>query len=135
MKILLALAAFALAAALIVSATMGAGSLVPGGEDKKKTPTGGLATNGKARILPTRLTPPAVKGTGFKPGENVTVKIVDGPVTTKRVRADSNGSFTVSLGGRVDRCGGMTVTAVGDQGSRTSFQLAHLLCAVEGSRE
>jgi hypothetical protein len=131
MKILLALAAFALAAVLLVSATMGAETLVPGGESKKKTPVGGVASNGKARLLPTSFAPLALKGTGFKSGENVTVK-VDG--VTKRVRASSNGSFAVRLSTRVDRCNGMTVSALGDKGSRTSFQFAELLCAMSGSR-
>jgi hypothetical protein len=134
MKILLALAAFALAAALVVSATMGAGTLVPGGDDRKKKPGGGLALppSGKARLLPTGFAPPTLKGTGFKPGENVTVQIRDNATPTKkRVKASSSGSFTVRLAARVDRCNGMTVTAVGDQGSRASFQLSELLCAVQ----
>jgi hypothetical protein len=135
MKILLALAAFALAAVLIVSATMGAGTLVPGGDDKKKTPGAGagVAANGKARIVPTSFAPPVLKGTGFRSGENVSVTVLGGGAVTKRVTADSSGSFTLRLSTRMDRCNGMTVTAVGDKGSRTSFQFAELLCAVEGA--
>lgn len=132
MKILLALIAFALAGVLVVSATMGAGTLVPGGDSKKKTPRGGVVSNGKARILPTSFAPPTVKGTGFRPGENVTVRLHEGASKgTRRVRADSSGSFTVRLSPRVDRCNGMTITAVGDKGSRTSFQFAELLCAAQ----
>jgi hypothetical protein len=134
MKILLALAAFSLAAVLIVSATMGAGTLVPGGGDKKKTPSGGVATNGKARIVPTGFAPPVLEGTGFKPRENVAVKVMGGAVTTKRVQADPTGSFTLRLSTRLDRCNGMTVRAVGDKGSRASFQFAELLCAMSGTR-
>jgi hypothetical protein len=130
-KILLAFAAFALAAVLVVSATMGAETLVPGGESKKKTPVGGAASNGKARLLPTGFAPPTLKGTGFKPGESVIVKV---DAVTKRVRADSRGSFAVRISSRFDRCNGMTATAVGDKGSRASFQFAELLCAMSGTR-
>ncbi len=134
MKILLVLLAIAIAAVLVVSATMGAGTLVPGGESAKKKPRGTIAQTGKARLLPTSFAPPSLKGTGFKPGENVTVKVLDaGPKVTRRVQADGSGSFVVRLSTRVDRCSGMTATAVGDKGSRTSFQFAELLCATAGS--
>ncbi len=135
MKILVALAGIAVAAVLVVSATMGAETLVPGGESAKKKPRGGLATNGKALLLPTNGAGSSLKGTGFKPGENVVVKVLDGTTkTTRRVRADGSGSFVVRLAAAFDRCNGMTVTAVGDKGSRTSFQFAELLCAMSGSR-
>src|SRR4051794_37082858 len=97
MKILLVLAAIVLAAALIVSATMGAETLVPGSDSAKKKPRGTMTAGaGKARILPAGLSPPAVKGSGFKPGENVTVRLADGAAkATKRVKADSKGAFVV----------------------------------------
>ena len=136
MKILLSLAAIALAAALIVSATMGAETLVPGGspDTDKNTPRGTVAgQKGKPRILATSLSPPVIKGTGFAPGENVTVRMVDGAVETKRVaKASTQGAFTVRLKTPANRCNGMTVTAVGDKGSRTGFQLAEFLCASPG---
>ena len=134
MKILLVLAAIVLAAALIVSATMGAGTLVPGRDSAKKKPRGGMSSGtGKAQILPAGLSPPAVKGSGFKPGENVTVRLVDGAAkATKRVKADRNGAFVVRLQTGYDRCNGMTVTAVGDQGSKSTFQLSEFLCATGG---
>ena len=136
MKILLSLAAIVLAAALIVSATMGAGTLVPGGrsDSDKNTPRGTVAgQSGKPRILATSLSPLVIKGTGFAPGENVTVRMVDGAVKTKRVtKASAQGAFTVRLTAPANRCNGMTVTAVGDKGSRTAFQFAELLCASPG---
>ncbi len=131
MKILLALAAFALAAALVVSATMGAGTLVPGGDSAKKKPVGGLApSGGKARLLPASLSPPSIKGTGFKPGENVTVKLIDSPKATRRAKANGSGSFTIRMPERTNQCGGLTAVAVGDKGSRASFQFAQVMCAV-----
>jgi hypothetical protein len=130
MKILLTCIAIALAGALAVSATFGADTILPGGDGKKKTPRGGVVSSGKARILPTSFTPLTLKGTGFKPGENVTVRVLESAAKgTKRVRATSSGAFTLRLGTRIDRCKGMSVTATGDKGSRTSFQFAELLCA------
>jgi hypothetical protein len=130
MKILLVLAAIVLAAALVVSATMGAETLVPGGDSAKKQPRGSMTVyTGKARVLPAGLSPPAVKGSGFKPGENVTVRLVDGAAkATRRVKADSKGAFLVRLQNDYDRCNGMTVIAVGDKGSKATFQLSELLC-------
>ena len=135
MKILLSLAAIVLAAALIVSATMGAGTLVPGGSDgDKQMPRGTVAgQKGKPRILAISLSPLVIKGTGFVPGEHVTVKIVDGPKAKRHTTANAQGAFTVRVPTRFDRCNGMTVSAVGDKGSRTGFALAEFLCAAPGA--
>ena len=133
MKILLALFAFAALAVLVVSATMGAETLIPGGETKRKPPVGGLApSGGKARLLPSSSAPQSLKGTGFKPGEIVTVKVVHPPQAIRRAQADGSGSFTVRLPARANRCNGMTVVAVGNKGSRASFQFAQVLCAAPG---
>jgi hypothetical protein len=132
MKITIALIGIALAAVLVVSATMGAGTLVPGGESTTKVPRGAVATNGKARLTPVSFAPPTLKGTNFKPGENVKV-VVEG-IKTKRVQASSSGAFTVRFPSRVDRCHGMTASAVGDKGSRAAFQLAELMCAMSGTQ-
>jgi hypothetical protein len=131
MKILLVLGALVLAAALIVSATMGAGTLVPGGSgDDKQMPRGTVAgQKGKPRILAVSLSPLVIKGTGFVPGEHVIVKIIDGPKAKRRTTADAQGAFTVRVPTRFDRCNGMTVSAVGDKGSKTGFALAEFLCA------
>jgi hypothetical protein len=135
MKIALALIGFALAAVLVVSATMGAETLVPGGDSSKRKPVGGLAPSpGKARLMPTSFAPPTLKGTGFKAGENVTVKIIDGPKATRHVKASNSGSFTVRVPARADRCKGMAAIAIGDRGSRASFQFAEVMCAASGAR-
>ena len=136
MKILLALAAIVIAAALVVSATMGAETLVPGGDSAKEQPRGGVGpSSGKAQLMLSSLAPPSLKGTGFKPSENVTVKIVDGPKATRRVKASASGSFTVRLPARTDRCKGMTAIAVGDKGSRAGFQFAEVMCAMPGTSQ
>lgn len=141
MKIAVALIGIALAAALVVSATMGAETLVPGGESTTpppppqqsttKLPRGEVTANGKARLVPIGFAPATLKGTGFRPGENVTVD-VDGK--KKRVKASSSGAFTVRYPGRAERCHGMSATAVGDKGSRTGFQLSEFMCAASGAQ-
>jgi hypothetical protein len=138
MKIAIVLIGIVLAAALVVSATMGAETLVPGGESKTKVPEtttklprGEVATSGKAQLMPIGFAPPTLKGTGFKPGENVTVNL-DGK--KKKVRASGSGAFTVRYASRVDRCHGMSATAVGDKGSRTAFQLSEFMCAASGTQ-
>jgi hypothetical protein len=138
-KILLALAAVALAAVLVASTTMGAGPFARADparlEPAKRMPRGGIApSNGKARLLPTSLAPLALKGVGFKAGENVTVRVTEGVTyATKRLKTSQAGGFSVRFATRADRCNGMTVTAVGDKGSRASFNFAQLLCAMPGA--
>ena len=103
MKILVALIAIALAATLLVSATMGADTLVPGGGSAKSKPgatmNGGVA--GKARLMPIGLAPLTVKGSGFKSGETVTLRSTESPVKTRRtVKASAAGQLRRPHGGR-----------------------------------
>jgi hypothetical protein len=137
MKILLALIAIVLAAALLVSATMGAGTLVPGGDSAKKKPAGALLGSpaGRARLLPVSLAPLTVKGTGFKAGETVTVRSTDNAVKTRRtMKASAAGSFVVRLGTSADRCNGGTILATGNKGSKTSLNFSQLFCAASGTQ-
>jgi hypothetical protein len=77
-----------------------------------------------------------LKGSSFVPGENVRVTISEaGPQKTRRVKADRLGAFLVRFKGGYDRCGGMTVTAVGDRGSKTGFQLSNVMCAAPGTSQ
>jgi hypothetical protein len=130
MKILISLFAIALASVLVVSATMGAETLVPGAEAQKAQPAGGAApSRGKARLSAMSFTPLALRGTGFKARENVTVKVMDGVMKkTRRVRASGTGSFVVRVALGADTCSGFTVVAVGDRGSRTGFQFSQFVC-------
>lgn len=136
MKILVALIAIALAAALLVSATMGADTLVPGsgsGSKPEATMNGGVA--GKARLMPVGLAPLMVKGSGFKSGETVTLRSTESPVKTRRtVKASAVGTFVVRMGVSADRCNGMTVVATGSAGSRASFNFSEVVCAAPGAQ-
>jgi hypothetical protein len=135
MKILVALIAIALAAALLVSATMGADTFVPGGAGGKTKASinGGIA--GKARLMPVGLAPLMVKGTGFKSGETVRLSATENPVKTRRtVTASAAGTFVVRMGVSADMCNGMTVVATGSKGSRASFNFSQVVCAAPGTK-
>jgi hypothetical protein len=135
MKILLALLAIALAAALLVSATMGAETLVPGGDSAYKQPRGSIAATptGRARLVPVSLAPLTLKGSGFKAAETVTVRSTDNAVKGRRtVTATAAGTFVVRMGASADRCNGGTIVAVGDKGSRASLNFAQVVCAAPG---
>jgi hypothetical protein len=132
MKILLAFLAIALAAALLVSATMGAETLVPGGGSANKKPSGAIMASpaGRARLLPVSLAPLMLKGSGFKAGETVTVRSTDNAVKSRRtVKATAAGTFVVRMGTSADRCNGGTIVAVGDKGSRASLNFSQVVCA------
>jgi hypothetical protein len=135
MKILLAFLAIALAAVLLVSATMGAETLVPGGDSAGKKPSGAIMAGpaGRARLLPVGLAPLTLKGSGFKAGETVTVRSTDNVVKSRRtVKATAAGTFVVRMGTSPDRCNGGTFVAVGDKGSRASLNFSQVVCAALG---
>jgi hypothetical protein len=129
MKIALATLGIAVAAVLVVSATMAAGLIDAGSNGKDEN----LAAppSGKARILPLSMNPLRIKGTGFVPRETVRVTEVSGSAkVTRTVKAGPRGGFVVTLPPRatVDRCNGLLVVAKGDKGSKTSFQLSSFMC-------
>lgn len=135
MKILVALIAIALAAALVVSATMGADTLVPGSAKSKPEATMNSGVAGKARLMPVGLAPLMVKGSGFKSGEIVTLVSTESPVKTSRsVKASAAGTFVVRMGVSADSCNGMTVVATGSEGSRASFNFSEVVCAAPGAQ-
>jgi hypothetical protein len=69
-----------------------------------------------------------VRGVGFKPRERVTVTL-GAPRLVRRVRASRAGGFTLSFGAvRLNRCGGISVTAVGSLGSIASAHLQRPAC-------
>jgi hypothetical protein len=80
------------------------------------------ASAGRARLVPVSQNPLRVKGTGFRPREQVKLKVVDTAVR-RLVTASSGGSFVVGFRG-LDTCNGVTVKATGSRGSRASFNLS-----------
>ena len=85
----------------------------------------GVAPSGKAQLMVSSLSPPSLRGSGFRPGENVTVRMREGASKgTKRVRANASGSFVVRYPALpAGDCGGMNVTAAGDKGSRAGVRV------------
>ena len=74
--------------------------------------------------------PLRLRGTGFLPGEKVRVSAAArGGKETRTVIANSSGAFTLSFSADLDTCDGVTISAVGTKGTRTSFQLSQLVCS------
>jgi len=100
----------------------GSGDTVPSSGTGKvlQAPTRKTARLMIKPVIPTTI----VAGTGFKSGE--VVRLTGIPV--RQVRASVRGTFTIRLRS-VDPCNGLSVTAVGNKGSRASVQYSQLLCA------
>ena len=75
------------------------------------------------------LQPLTVRGVGFKQYERVKLLVaVPAQVTTRNVRANVRGRFTVVLRADIDRCDSAVVQARGARGSRATLQLDALDC-------
>ena len=76
------------------------------------------------------LEPLTVRGIGFKQRERVKLLVsLPAHASTRNVRADVRGRFTVVLPARLDRCDSAVVQARGARGSRATLQLDALDCA------
>ena len=117
-----------LAAALVAAAAV-AVSVALAAVDSS-SPSADPATDAKAARPTVALTandPLRLRGTRFKAQERVRVTVDDGSgAVRKTATAGATGAFVVTFAG-VDSCS-LTVTAVGDRGSRTSFQLSSFVC-------
>jgi len=71
------------------------------------------------RIVTT--SPLVVGGTHFRAHERV--RVTASPGGTRRVTARADGSFRAAFRGAVDRCVGLSVTAVGARGDRAELAL------------
>ena len=115
-----------LAAAGIAVAVAAATGTFTGGSDKTKTtqPT----PTGRPTIYAAGSSPLRVTGLGFQPGEHVRVGASAGKRKASRaVVANSKGSFKLKLAG-ISGCDSLHLYAVGDKGSRTSFNLSSFVC-------
>jgi len=91
-------------------------------------PPGRVAKSpGRATLSLKSMQPVVVAGHGFQPGESVRIS----GIGTKRVRASTAGTFSVNLGGAVERCSGFSLFAVGSQGSRASLDFSRPLCPMQ----
>jgi hypothetical protein len=82
---------------------------------------------GRPVIRPLSTEPLRIKGTGFRPGERVTLAAKGTRNKARRsVTASDKGSFVAKLGSA--GCDSLTVYAVGNRGSRASFNLSSFVC-------
>jgi hypothetical protein len=97
----------------------------------------GAAANGapdgvtrKATLKLTRSAPLTVRGSRFVPRERVRVSVSGSREATRRVTASAAGAFVVQFATfTFDRCNaGLSVVAVGSEGSRAGLKLPEMLC-------
>jgi hypothetical protein len=79
-----------------------------------------------AKLVPARLEPLTLHGTGFHRFERIRVAVtpVVGSPATKRVRANRHGAFRVVFRSLRADGNGLEAVAVGRRGSRASFQFS-----------
>ena len=98
--------------------------LVPVGAAAQETAAG------KAKLRLMSPAPLKVKGTGFVSSERVLVRVRSKRgLTRKRVTATRSGAWVLTFPGILyERCAGLTVSAVGNQGSSAGMKLPQPLC-------
>jgi hypothetical protein len=98
--------------------------LVPAGAAAHETAAG------KAKLRFMSSAPLKVKGTGFVSSERVVVRVTSRrTITRKRTTASRSGGWVMSFPEvRYERCAGLTVSAVGNQGSRAGLKMPQPLC-------
>ena len=123
-KIVMVAVVFGVAAVVVASATLGANE--PEASSPAAQPPS-IAKPGRPTVMLADENPLRVRGTQFKAGERVRVTVDDGSGPARKlVTAGKAGGFVVSFEG-VEVCS-LTVSASGDKGSRTSFQLSSFRC-------
>ena len=116
-------AALALAALVVVGCGHDPSAGSPGTTETAVTE----ATTSRAQISPVQSQPLAVKGTGFQPGEKVTLSAKGLQSSHATATADSSGELEATFHG-LKNCDSVTVTAVGSKGSRAEFNLSQIAC-------
>ena len=70
-----------------------------------------------------------VKGTGFKPGEAVTISLAGDQTWTRHATASAAGTFSADFGAlTINECSAYTLTATGAKGSSYTFDHALVPC-------
>jgi hypothetical protein len=114
----------AVAVAVVAVAVAAATGTFKADTNKPKAPT----PTGRPTIYASGSTPLRITGIGFQPGEHVRVgAAASGRKASGRTVANAKGSFRVKLSG-ISGCDSLHVYAVGDKGSRTSFNLSSFVC-------
>ena len=91
---------------------------------------GGSASSSRRASITVIATPPlAVRGAGFKPREHVTVTVQATGRVQKQVAASSRGGFTLRFQSLApSACAGLSITAIGNRGSRAAYRRSPGLC-------
>ena len=92
----------------------------------RTTPTT-TTTASRAQISPVQSQPLEVKGTGFQPGEKVTLSAKGLKSSHTTATADGSGELEATFHG-LENCDSVTVTAVGSKGSRAELNLSQIAC-------
>jgi hypothetical protein len=75
------------------------------------------------------LAPVIVRGAGFKSHERVTVSVLAGRRRRKTITANAAGRFQLAFTTlRLDACAGISISALGNRGSRVDYRLSPGLC-------
>jgi hypothetical protein len=93
-------------------------------------PASGERSGHKPTLTLVKGTPLTLKGTSFRSRERVRlVVVVAREKTTKRIMAGPAGAFVVRFSDlAVDRCNGLTVSAIGARGSRATLSSPNVYC-------
>jgi len=97
--------------------------------------TGCVSAQGKGSVRPrpsvmiVAAPPVAVRGTGFKAHERVTVEVMAGGPARKRTVASAIGAFRLVFRGlNPSACAGISITASGDRGTRAEYKRSPGVC-------
>ena len=115
------------ALALVALAVGGCGHDPSAGPPATTETAAAKTTASRAQITPVQPQPLEVKGTGFQPGEKVTLSAKGLHSRHTTATTDSSGEFEATFHG-LENCDSVTVTAVGSQGSRAEFNLSQIAC-------
>lgn len=91
---------------------------------------GGQTAASPRPSITVNATPPlAIRGTGFKPRERVTVTVVATGWARKQAVASAGGRFTLRFQSlHPSACAGVSITADGNRGSRAVYRRSPGLC-------
>ena len=91
------------------------------------------AAAGRPRLVPARLSPLSLAGSGFARRERVRVVVTPstGEPVVRRLRARGDGSFRLAVPG-VRSCSGFDAVATGRRGGRASMSFAAGLGCLDG---
>ena len=87
----------------------------------------GETSRSRPQLVPVQHQPLVVKGTGFQPGEKVTLSAKGLRSSRATATADDAGEFEATLHG-LKSCDSVNVFAVGSSGSRAQFNLSSIAC-------